>query len=222
MALTEDKARLIKKAGGVGLRLFAVRSAYLVWRELGLHTNSRVDPEASKAYLGGINTHKGFFVPVINALDCYLPVELDTIINQSGKDSFQQLIKGMRGIGKDYQSEFLVLIKKHSDAIKKINTLRDKVYAHKDRKVNLSMMTMPSVQQYDELFEDLQNFFNRITSDALDHSTWFFQDKDMEAQADTHLVMDNLLRGEAQRINEIDVELHRKLFEDGRRHWEST
>jgi hypothetical protein len=40
-----------------------------------------------------------------------------------------------------------------------------------------------------------------------------------EAVSDTHNMMNNLLRGEAQRVSEIDVEYIDGVFEDGRRKW---
>ena len=217
-----SKGKFTKYASELGFRIFNIKSAYIVWRELGLHTNSRVGADTSKKYLEVINQHKGFFVPIIGALENYIINELHTLFTRSKEKSVPDFVRVLKSEGKNFESDLELFMKQHKDALGKIKTVRHKLTAHKDKKVEVNKIEVPNIKQYDELFHDMERLFNKITSEALNSSFWFYEDNSTEAQRDTHLLMDNLLRGETQRINENDVNYYRDLFNIGRSKWYDT
>src|SRR5690606_12992046 len=66
---------------------------YLIYSELGLHYNKRVNEDAAKAYLKVINSEKGFFIPVQNALRSALTVELNSFIVSEDAESLRSAIR---------------------------------------------------------------------------------------------------------------------------------
>lgn len=202
----------------VNRRLFHIENAYLVRRELNLHFNRAVNAEASKKYLAVINSHKGFFVPVLESTLCYNLIGLNALLSSNDKKSLQKLVNKMQADGiADFRQDLANLRTKHEQSLNTITDLRMEYFAHFGE-IDLNSVGAVSEDAYIELFEDTKIFINKING-VFGRSVWYMDGDANETIKDTHDLMNNLLRGEAQRVSEIDVDLTSKIFEDGKSRW---
>lgn len=203
----------------LGRRLFHIENFYLIYCELGLHYNKAINPDSSKAYLEVINSHKGFFLPVQEALRATMTIELSSFIISKDNKSIRKAIEDLKNIsgGLDLTSEHNKLLKKHAKIIDHIEKFRNRYYAHK---TNADLLKLPtsSDKEFQELFIDIKGLLNKAHG-HFKNAIWFMEDDSRESVKDTHDMMDNLLRGESQRIREIDVEYISSVYEDGKREW---
>jgi hypothetical protein len=203
----------------LGSQLFNIENYYLIYSELGLHYNKAVNEDSAKAYLGVINSHKGFFIPTQNALRSALTVELHQFIVANDEESLQKaivylsMLDGVLDLNNDYK----VLLNKNKNAIKHLSDFRNKYFAHKSG-VDTSKLVASSDKEFQELFTDIKELLNKASS-HFGSTTWFFDRDSTDAVKDTHDMMNNLLRGESQRLSEIDVEYTSNVYEDGRKKW---
>ena len=205
----------------LGQRLFHVENYYLIYSELGLHYNKAVNQDSSKAYLGVISSHKGFFLPVQETLRATLTVELCSFVvkkEQKYKSIGRAIneLKTLQG-APDLSSDYDTLLQKHSNIISHIEKFRNQYYAHKSF-ADLLKLPTSSDKEFQNLFEDLKQLLNKAHN-YFGNTIWFMDGDSRESIKDTHDLMNNLLRGEAQRQSEIDVEYISGVYEDGRRKW---
>lgn len=203
----------------LGQRLFNIENFYLIYSELGLHYNKAVNPDSSKAYLEIINSHKGFFIPVQEALRATLTVELNTFIVSKDFKSLRraiELLKDIKG-GVDLTAEYKDLEEKHANALKHIKDFRKKYYAHKTN-AELSKLKSSSDKELQELFEDIKSLLNKAHA-HFGKANWYMEGDSRESVKDTHDLMNCLLRGESQRLSEINVEYISEVYKDGKRKW---
>jgi hypothetical protein len=199
-------------------RLFHVENFYLIYCELGLHYNKRVSEDSAKAYLKVINSNKGFFLPVQEALRSTLTVELYTFIVSKDYKSLPKAIEHLKSInGPDLSSEYGKLKQNNQNIFKHLTKFRNGYYAHKTN-AKLGKLPSSSDREFQQLFQDTKNLLNSASS-YFDKSHWFLDGISRQSIKDTHDMMDNLLRGEAQRLSEIDVDLVSNLYQDGKRKW---
>lgn len=212
----EEIQDLLNKLGN---QLFNIENYYLIYSELGLHYNKKVNEDAAKAYLKVINSDKGFFIPVQNALRSALTVELNSFIVSEDAESLRSAIRHLKELEEapDLTLDYSNLKKKNANIMTHLTDFRNKYYAHKAGK-DLSKLTTSSDKEFQELFEDIKELFNKAGT-YFEQAHWFMDRDSREAVTDTHNLMNNLLRGEVQRISEIDVEYIDGVFEDGRRKW---
>lgn len=205
----------------LGNQLFNIENYYLIYSELGLHYNIRVNEDAAKAYLEVINANKGFFMPVQNALRSALTVELNSFIVSQDAESLQGAIKQLRQLegAPDLTKNYEDLTLKNANIMSHLMDFRNKYYAHKSGQ-DLSTLTPSSDKEFQELFEDIKELFNKVSS-YFGQAHWFMEGDARESVKDTHDMMNNLLRGEAQRLSEINIEFIDGLYGDGRRKWAS-
>lgn len=202
-------------------RLFHIENYYLIYCELGLHRNKAINQDTSKAYLNVINQHKGFFIPVEESLRCTLTIELCSFVvaKERKYKSLGRVIDELKKLPEapDLSSNYNKLVNKHKNIIVHIEKFRNQYYAHKSF-ADLLKLPSSSDQEFRALFADLKDLLNEADS-YFGNVTWFMDDESSEAVNDTHLLMNNLLRGEAQRIQEIELEYISESYRSGRRDW---
>lgn len=205
----------------LGQRLFHIEDYYLVYSELGLHYNKAVNQDSSKAYLQVINSHKGFFLPAQEALRATLTVELCSFVvkKEQKYKSIGRAINELRSLkdAPNLSGDYNALLKKHSNIISHIEKFRNQYYAHKSF-ADLLKLPTSSDKEFQDLFADLKELLNKAYG-YFDNTIWFMDGDARESIKDTHDMMNNLLRGEAQRISEIDVEYISAVYRDGRSKW---
>lgn len=205
----------------LGRRLFSIENYYLIYSELGLHYNRTVNPDSSKAYLKVINSHKGFFVPVQETLRATLTVELCSFVVKKERKykSIGRAIDELKTLenAPNLNSDYDALLQKHSNIISHIEKFRNQYYAHKSFADLLNLPTS-SDKEFQDLFEDLKELLNKAHR-YFGNALWFMDGGSRDSIKDTHDLMNNLLRGEAQRLSEIDVEYISGIYEDGKRKW---
>lgn len=211
----EEIKKLIDK---LGQQLFNIENCYLIYSELGLHYNSSVNAESSKAYLEVINSNKGFFIPVQNALRLAFTVELNSFIISKDQESLRSIIEYLKNNNViDLLDCYISLKQKHSKILKHIGGLRNQYYAHKSGQ-DLSKLPASSDREFQELFAEIKEIFNKIGSHFGQHY-WFMECNSRESIKDTHDMLNILLRGEAQRMSEINVEYISDIYDIGKRKW---
>jgi hypothetical protein len=206
----------------LGNQLFNIENYYLIYSELGMHYNIRVNEDAAKAYLEVINSNKGFFIPVQNALRSALTVELNSFIVSIDAESLQSAIQQLKLLdgAPDLTEDYVSLKQKNANIMKHLTDFRNKYYSHKAGQ-DLTKLTASSDKEFQELFEDIKDLFNKAGS-YFGQAHWFMENTARESVKDTHDMMNNLLRGEAERLSDINVEFIDGAYEDGRRKWMSS
>jgi hypothetical protein len=205
----------------LGRRLFNIENYYLVYCELGLHYNKSVSEDSSKAYVNTINLHKGFFIPVQECLRATLTVELCSFVVKKER-KYKSIGKAIEDIKKlpeapDLSRDYNRLLTKHANIIKHIETFRNQYYAHKSF-ADLLKLPPSSDKEFQDLFTDLKKLVNKLHA-YFGNAVWFLEDDARESIKHTHDLMDNLLRGEGQHLNEINVEYISSVYLDGRKKW---
>ena len=202
-------------------RLFHIENYYLIYSELGLHYNKAVNADSAKAYLEIINSHKGFFLPVQEALRATFTVELCSFVVKKERKykSIGKAIDDLKTLpnAPDLNAEYNALLRKHTKVIDHIEKFRNQFYAHKSF-ADLLKLPSSSDKEFQDLFAELKELLNK-THAYFGNTVWFMEDSARESLKDTHDMMNNLLRGEAQRLSEIEVEFISGVYEDGRRKW---
>jgi len=220
---SEQSSEEVKKLlDYLGQRLFHIENFYLIYSELGLHYNKAVNPDSSKAYLEIINSHKGFFMPIQEALRATLTVELNTFIVSKDFKSLRRAIELLKDIesGVDLTAEYENLKEKNGNVLKHIEEFRKKYYAHKTS-ADLSKLRSASDKEYQELFEAIKELLNKAHG-HFGKANWYMEGDSRESIKDTHDLMNCLLRGESQRLSEINVEYISSIYESGKRNWMKT
>lgn len=201
----------------LGSRLFHIQNYYQIYSELGLHYNKAVNEESAKAYLNVINKHKAFFLPVQECLRATLTVELCSFVVKK-EQKYKSIGKAIKELSKlpnapDLSTEYNQLLQKNANVIEHIDEFRNQYYAHKSF-TDLVKLTPSSDKEFRVLFEDLKDLLN--TANLYFGNTVVFIN---ESTDDTHDLMNNLLRGEAQRLSEIEVEYIANIYQSGRHRW---
>lgn len=212
----EEIKQLIDK---LGQQLFNIENCYLIYSELGLHYNKSVNSESSRAYLEVINSNKGFFIPVQNALRLAFTVELNSFIVSNDQESLRKVIEYLKKLdgGPDLTGDYSLLKSKNIKILKHIGGLRNQYYAHKSGQ-DLSKLPPSSDKEFQELFIEIKKLFNKAGG-YFGQQHWFMEGDSRESIKDTHDMLNNLLRGESQRISEINVEYISDMYQIGKAKW---
>lgn len=95
-------------------------------------------------------------------------------------------------------------IQKNKKVLDMLFDLRNKLFGHKDASVETSQLKIPSINDLDQFFKNLIEFYNELTAVVDDSSTIFSNAEGVKHDIE-HLFM-NLYRGEHTRRQEIDIE----------------
>ncbi|HEX8182599.1 MAG TPA: hypothetical protein VF575_03275 [Candidatus Saccharimonadales bacterium] len=207
-----------KLLNDINQKVFHIENAYLVRREVYLHFNKAVNADAAEAYLKVITSHKGFFLPLLEGALSYTMNNLNRLVSSNDKKSLEKVINKMQAAGEgNFTADLEKLRQKHNTTLKTITELRMDYFAHLGD-VDLKTINTVSEDDYIKLFEDVKDLVNKLNN-VYGNTVWYMDGDAREAIKDTHDLMNNLLRGEASRISEIDVEYISGVFSDGKSKW---
>lgn len=214
----KDHNEIKKLIDDINSKFFHIENAYLVRREIYLHFNKAVNKETAEAYLKLINSHKGFFMPMLEATLSFYTIGLNSLVSSNDKKSLEKLVNKLQVNGVDYRKNLEELREVHQKTLKSLTDLRMEYFAHAGN-IDLNLVDPISEDAHIKLFDDLKNFLNKVNSEVFHNVVWHMDEEAREAIKDTHDMMDNLLRGEAQRISEIDVEYIGETFIAEKKKW---
>ena len=196
-----------------------IENAYTVRREIYLHYNVSVNREAADAYLKIINGYKGFFIPLMLSAQSFFIIGLNQLVNSTDKRSIEKLVNKLQAEGiKDYRKELMELRKKHEKVLRFLTELRMEQLAHLGE---LKLETLDPVSEHEimQLFEDTHELLDGINMDVFGNQVWREDRITRETIKDTVDVMNVLLMGEQQRLNNNHVNYLSKVYENGRDRW---
>lgn len=199
-------------------KFFHIENAYLVRREIYLHLNKAVNIETANAYSRIINSLRGFFAPILESTLSFYTIGLNSLVSSNDKQSLEKLVNKLQVNGVDYRQNLEALRKTHENTLKSLTDLRMGHFAHAGG-IDLNLVDPISEDAHIRLFDDLKNFLNKVNLEIFHNVVWYMDEESREAIKDTHDIMNNLLRGEAQRLNEIDVEYISDTFTAERKKW---
>ena len=214
MAISENQ----KLVNDINQKVFHIENAYLVRHEVYSHFNSAVNTDSAEAYLKVVSNHKGFFLPLLEGAQSYTMNNLNRLVSSNDKKSLEKLINKMQAAGEgNFMADLDKLRQKHTTILKTITDLRMEYFAHLGE-IDLNTYNPVSDDDYIKLFEDVKDLINRLNN-VYGNTVWYMDGDANETIKDTHDLMNNLLRGEASRISEIDVEYLSGVFSDGKSKW---
>ena len=154
---------------------------------------------------------------------CYATTLSVTQLFEDGKSKKNRTLAYLMDEAKklkiDRDKEFAELKEKHKESLTQLKEARDACFAHRDKEFIEGKI--PSRDKMYELINDIAKLLNSIGKDFDDggHSYWW---KDEEVgwaktiQDEFQQVLDNLHRGEAARLADIQVKYKGKLYNDGK------
>lgn len=214
----KEKEKIKSLLDDINSAFFHIENAYLVRREVYLHFNKAVNQEAAESYLKVINSNKGFFLPLLESALSFYTIGLNQLVSSKDKKSLEKLVNKLLSNGVDYRTNLGKLRKDHAKTLNSLTDLRMERFAHAGS-IDLNLVDPISEDDHIKLFDDLKVFLNKINSEVFHNVVWHMEEDSREAIKDTHDMMNNLVRGEAQRVSEIDVEYISQTFSAERKEW---
>ncbi len=175
--------------------IFEALSAYNGWkmichsRSKGILSQAMVD-----RYVEIQNYHPKFFVSAERAfLVAFVMLSLHSFDKRD--DSFSLYKVNKEGLEK--------FMKDNDKVIKSLKSVRNELFAHRDNEASTKKYNIPSIIDLDLFFQNLIEFYNKLTSVIDDSSTNFANTE--EIKRDIELLFMNLYRGDAIRKREVDI-----------------
>ncbi|MBN1779152.1 MAG: hypothetical protein JW816_02965, partial [Candidatus Buchananbacteria bacterium] len=152
-----------------------------------------VSEELAKQYVEIQNYHKNFFVAAERA---FLVNAIMLLCHSfDNRDDSLSLYK----INNDKTKLF---VSKNKAIIKKLKNLRSKIFAHRDVKAEKDNI-IPPATEIDDFFKNLISFYNELSKNVDNSSTYFNHANDIKKDTDNLLM--NVYRGETIRKTEVDI-----------------
>lgn len=214
----KDGKQIKKLLEDINSKFFHIENAYLVRRETYLHFNKAVNPETAEAYIKVITSLKGFFMPILESSLSFYTIGLNSLVSSKDTKSLEKLVNKLQANGIDYRKDLEILRKDHEKTLKSLTDLRMGYFAHAGN-IDMNLVDPISENAHIKLFDDLKSFLNKVNSEVFQEVVWYMEGEAREAIKDTHDMMDNLLRGETQRISEIDVDYISDTFTAEKKKW---
>ncbi|MFA6136055.1 MAG: hypothetical protein WC705_01735 [Candidatus Paceibacterota bacterium] len=177
--------------------IYEAISSYNAWKMLSYSkSNKVVSDDMAKRYLEIQNYHPGFFATAERAF--LVDFVIMSLHPFDHRDDSYSLYK----INKEDTEDF---INNNESVVAALRNLRNKLFAHRDADINNTKnLIIPSVVNQNKYFENLIDFYNKLTSVVDESSTNFVNAK--EIKLDIENLFMNLYRGEAIRKKQIDIE----------------
>jgi hypothetical protein len=178
--------------------IFEAYGAYLAWKMIA-HSKSMgiVPKEMAERYVEIQNYHAGFFVSAERAfLINFVLLSLHPFDTDTRAFSLLNVDAG----------KTKAFIEANKFTLDMLYPLRNKIFAHGDTKVKpstLDQYKIPSVEDLDQFFKNLIQFYNELTL-VVDESTTIFSNAE-DAKNDIEYLFMNLYRGEHARRQEDDI-----------------
>lgn len=185
----------------------------------------------SKVYLDeqtanyNLEVHKQcvYFFRALESSSCYALVLSMTQLFEDGKNKQKETIPYLLDEAKkfkvDREKEFEEMKEKHKESLKLLKDARDTYFAHREK--GQKPPDIPSSDRMYELINDIAKLLNSMGGTLIDGGVSYpWKDEESgfkrQMQADFQHVLDNLHRGEAARLADIQVTYGRKLYNDGK------
>lgn len=172
--------------------------AYSAWKMIfGSRSTGMMPPDMAEHYIKIQNYHSGFFPSVENAFLFQFVIKVLHSFD-SRTDSFSLYV-----VDKVLTEKFVLENEKIINALKSV---RNKIFAHRDISINQETSknyTIPSMNDLDQFFNNLIEFYNSLTLIVDDSSTVF--NNAYEIKKEIEFLFMNIQRGERARIEEINI-----------------
>lgn len=182
MATATDKKEIL---GYFQSNIFESLAAYTGWKTIkGSQSIGIVSQEMAERYVGIQKDYPAFFKLTEQAfLVQFVMLSLHSFDSDSRSHS---LFKVDEQKTKDF-------IQQNQSVLDRLFDLRNKLFAHKDGSLETSRYTIPSINDLDEFFKNLMDFYNELTAREMDSSTIFSNSE--EIKHDLEYLFMNLYRG---------------------------
>jgi hypothetical protein len=176
--------------------IFEAKSHYTGWKMIH-HARSAgvVSKEMAERYVG-IQKQAGSFFLIAERSFLIAFIVLISHAFDKRSDSMS-----LEKVDRNIFNKFFTENKK---VISSLLKARNNIFAHKNMKIDLKEIIIPSVDDLDKFFSNLEEFFNKLSSKIDNSFTWF--DNVEELKREIELMYMNLDRGEMMRRKEIDIE----------------
>jgi hypothetical protein len=175
--------------------IFEALSAYNAWKMIYFSKSKGVVPEdMAEKYVEIQKYHPVFFILIEKAFLINFVIILLHAFDKNN-DSFSLFKINSR------KTEKFIL--DNIQTITSLKKLRDKLFAHKDKNIDMSSLKVPSIESLDIFFENLITFYNKIHNKITKSVTIFTKTEDVKK--DIEELFKNIYRGEQIRKNEINI-----------------
>lgn len=173
--------------------IYNARSSYEAWKMIYYaRSKNVVGDEMSKLYTDIQNYHASFFTVAGNAFLTNFIILICHVFEK--RSDSMSLIR----IDKEKYSQFY---KNNQEVIDEIKNTRNKIFAHKGK--NINDLKIPSPERMKLFFNNIQDFYNELSSKKDNSTTWFDYDN---LKHEIESLYKNLHRGENARLETINVE----------------
>lgn len=175
--------------------IFEAKSAYEAWKMIfAAKSHNIVNQIMAERYVKIQNYHSKFFVLTQHAFLVMFTVLVCHVFDKRS-DSFS--------LDKADDEEYKIFYNNNNIIIEKLKIIRHKIFAHRDIEVDPNEISIPSIDDLDKFFKNLEELYNKISL-KINNSMAIFNAISLRDDIE-HLYM-NLERGENVRIKEIDIE----------------
>jgi len=172
--------------------------AYSAWKIiLGSRSTGMIPADMVERYVKIQKYHPEFFMSVEYSF------LFQFVIKVLHSFDFREDSFSLYKINKETTKKFVLENKK---IIKSLRDVRNKIFAHRDTEINqetLKKYTIPPMNDLDQFFQNLIDFYNSLTS-IVDRSSTVF-DNAYDIKNDIENLFMNIERGETIRKKEIDI-----------------
>lgn len=176
--------------------IFEAKSHYTEWKMI-LHARSIgvVTKEMAERYTAIQKQAGSFFTLTERAcLISFVVLICHIFDKRSDSMSLEKVDK------KTYQDFY----NKNKTVIDHLKKARDNIFAHRNIQIDPKEIIIPSVDDLDNFFSNLEKLYNSLSSKIDNSSAWFDNVENLKREIE--LVYMNLDRGEMMRRKEIDIE----------------
>ena len=186
--------------------MHASYAAYQIWKWLEQSRNTNKDGiDKANDNVRLMNLQSGFFHSAIKGIFYVFVIDLCTFFDkQRPAVSIDKIINALN-VGPEDKEKIEGIRKEQESNISKLKTLRDKTVAHSDFEFDPDTLGMVMYAETEELFKAVQEIFNLLSKNH-DRSFWVWDHLDPQIKGEMEWLFENLKRGEAVRLKEIEDE----------------
>ena len=179
--------------------IFESLSAYSAWKMiLASRSSGMVPSNLAERYVKVQSYHSNFFIGAERAFLFQFVIQiLHSFDKRTDSASLYQVDK----------STTEAFVSENTKVIQALRDVRNKIFAHRDMKTSqekLNEYRIPPMNDLDQFFKNLIEFYNSLTKDVDRSSTVF--DNAYDIKHDIENLFMNVQRGEIVRKEEIDIE----------------
>ncbi len=157
-----------------------------------------------------------YFFSSLEESACYAAILSTTMFfdKKRGLEKINYLLDEAAKFKIDRKENFDTLCKNHKDTIKRLEKVRNEHFAH--RSIEKRKLVIPSHDKVFDLLNDIMKLLNSIGGEFGESYRWSECKPGWseDVKRDFQRVIDNLYRGEAARLAEINVKYNKKIYDD--------